>query len=515
MATDVDSYGDEGAGPQKPTPSPIDWGLLALHSAFRRWWIIAVMFVLGVVGAFMFFQTRTPLYRSETRMLAQRQLALPSIVNRTIIDEEPTRGAWELVHRRDNILNLIKQANVPVPAPSKPKLVNRLLGLSAEPVEEQDPLNDLAVLISKNLRVMAEQNTVTISLDWADPEVAHRVVQAAQQNFLEARHIQEITALGEVIALLQTRSNALREQLDAATEEVYREFAQPTTTASGRPSRTVLASEEAVKLRSDIESTERAITDLEGLRRRDLETMQSRLEQMRTIYSDNFPAVIAMRRDIANLQTDSPQLATLRAELRQMERKFKEMEQEARRQRGEGAAPSPRPSEGAAPRPLRNLTPEQQLSAMENDTRIVEARARYQQMIERVTAAQVDFDTASAAFKHRYKVVWPAEIAKEPVSPNPLKIFGAGIVLALGLGFVLAAAPDILRGKLLQKWQMEKGLGVPVLATLPRGMGTVPAAPPAAAPTAASSRPGGVPGASAQPAMSAQPSMARQPTIRS
>ncbi len=498
MAMESDSYDEGGEGPSKPTPSPFDWALLALHSALRRWWIIVVMFVVGAVGSFGFFQTRTPLYRSETRMLTQRQIALPSFVNRGIIDDEPTRGAWELVHRRDNILNLIQQANLPLPEPSKPKLINRLLGNTAESSEEQDPLNELALLISRNLRVITEQNTVTIQLDWGDPEIAYRLVQAAHQNFLEARHIQEITALGEVIALLQTRSNALREQLNAAVEEVYSEFAQPVAAVGeSRTQRTAVSSEEGVRLRSDIESKERAIADLEDMRRRRLADMQSQLEQMRTIYAENFPAVVAMRRDIANLQTDSPQLATLRGELRQMEQQYQGMVQEARRQRGEAQqATARRPrGDGANTRPLRNLTPEQQLIALENDERVVEARARYQQMLERVTAAQVDFDTASAAFKHRYKVVWPAEIAKEPVSPNPLKIFGAGIVAALGLGFLLAAAPDILRDKLLQKWQLEKGLGVPVLATLPRNMAA--------------------PSAGQQAARPSQPSMARQPTIRS
>jgi hypothetical protein len=86
-------------------------------------------------------------------------------------------------------------------------------------------------------------------------------------------------------------------------------------------------------------------------------------------------------------------------------------------------------------------------------------------MVERLSAAQVDLDTASAAFKYRYKIIWPASLPTEPFSPNPFKLLGLGTISALFLALLVAALPDIRAGRILMRWQIEKSLSIPVLAS--------------------------------------------------
>ena len=85
-----------------------------------------------------------------------------------------------------------------------------------------------------------------------------------------------------------------------------------------------------------------------------------------------------------------------------------------------------------------------------------------------MNAAQVDLDHARAAFKYRYKIVWPAEVPRRPVSPNPFKYLGAGTIASLLLALFVAAAPELLKGRVVERWQIERGLGIPVLADLDR-----------------------------------------------
>ncbi len=97
-----------------------------------------------------------------------------------------------------------------------------------------------------------------------------------------------------------------------------------------------------------------------------------------------------------------------------------------------------------------------------------EARFRYQQMVERVNAAQLDLDSARAAFKYRYSVVWPAEVPRRPVSPNPLKIFGLGGFLVLALALGAAVWRESRTGQIFTRSQIEIGLDLPVLAEFNR-----------------------------------------------
>ena len=447
-----------------PGPNPLDWVMLVLAGAARRKLIALIVFAVGVSATTAFYKSKSPLYRAETTLLAQRQLALPSIVQRSVIDQDPTQAAWEIVHRRENLINVIRQANLPVArfqGSGEPNLSLRLLNPWKNVGAEDDPLSRAALLLDKLLVVMTQENTITFQLDWPNPEEAYELVNAAQQNFLEARHVQEITALGEVIAMLEQRAATLREQLETTIAEVERDASRQAASAP-RPSSTPRpasggSNEELVRLRSALEAKERAIRDLEDLRRRRLSDMQAQLEQLRTVYSEEFPAVVSARKEITSLSAESPQLAALRAEEVQLRRDYNAKLAELRRTQPSTVEPAVASAARTA-RPVEGTD-------VDDDERVREARARYQQMLERLTAAHVDFDTASAAYKHRYKVLWPAQLPTRPVSPNPVKIFGAGVLASLFLALCLAAFPDLRAGRILTRWQLERGHSLPVLAT--------------------------------------------------
>ena len=164
--------------------------------------------------------------------------------------------------------------------------------------------------------------------------------------------------------------------------------------------------------------------------------------------------MVNLRLDIAALTRDSSQVTALRAEERQLREDL-----EARLARGRTSSPSTAASAPVAPSHSTLGTN----FAIEQSERVREARARYQDVMDSVNRAQVDLDTARSAFKHRYKVVWPVQVPNKPVSPNPLKIFGIGALASLLLALLAPAAIDWRSGKLLERWQIERGLGLPIL----------------------------------------------------
>jgi capsular polysaccharide biosynthesis protein len=77
-------------------------------------------------------------------------------------------------------------------------------------------------------------------------------------------------------------------------------------------------------------------------------------------------------------------------------------------------------------------------------------------------------ETARAAFKYRYVVITPARIPKDAAKPKvPLMIAG-GIILAALVTIFVAIMMDFGGGRVIEPWQVDRQLGVPVLAEVRR-----------------------------------------------
>lgn len=461
-ASDLEiEFDDEGGN----GPKPMDWALLLLRSAMRRKLLFLAVLVAASSCVFIYYKLKRPVYRVEAKILAQTQHGVPSSL-RTASDDPPARTAWELIHRRENLIALVRAANLmaaPAPGP-----LDDIKAKAHITQDREDPLDRMVTVLDRMLVVMAEEGTITISLDWPDPQQAYRVVDGALQNFIEARHVQEVTAIDEVLSVLQVRAVKAREQLDLVSDEVRKESVEgyrdrdrdrdPSPVAS-RPTGARQPSEELVRLKTLLEGKQRAIQDVEEFRRRRLADLQAQLDEKRNTFSDAHPSVIQLRQDIDALAKDSSQVMALREE----EGKLRKDYQVRLAQEGaaaEASAPSSPSMPRAAPRARASTTP------VEDDERVRGARFQYQQIVERVNSAQLELDAVRAAFKYRYNIIWPPQMPRDPVSPNPFKIFGAGILASLFLAILTAAAPDLRSGRIVERWQVERSLGLPVLAEI-------------------------------------------------
>jgi uncharacterized protein involved in exopolysaccharide biosynthesis len=452
---------DDELTPPRPRPTPVDWVMLVLGAARRRKLFALVVFLAALCAPVAYYRSRTPTYRVEARIFAKRQAMLPGGVRPVVLDD-PARSAWELVHRRENLLAIIEETklleNSPWFPPGAPVEVGTPANDGRQPSRE-DRLSTLVVKLDQRLLVTAEEGIIAFRLDWPDPQQAYQILVAVLQNFFEARHVLEITEIDEIISVLEGRAVTLRGKLDEAVR-ASAEHGAAAVQPSERvvtPSRPSGPSAELVELKAMLDAKERAVHDVEENRRRRLSELQAQLDQARAVYSENHPTTASLRQQISAMSSESPQTVTLRQE-----------EQRLRRQYTAKLAEETRLAKESAPRPPQRPPPAVAAGSLAQDERVREARMEYQQVLERVQTAQVELDAARAAFKHRYEVIWPAEIPKTPVSPNARKIFGGGVVAALLLALGLAALPDLLRRRVVQLWQLERGLELPVLAEIER-----------------------------------------------
>lgn len=284
---------------------------------------------------------------------------------------------------------------------------------------------------------------------------AYQIVQGALQNFLEARQTQEITAIDEAVALLQARLAGLRGQLDreeAKRDDTRREPALPDPDTAPRISAGAQASAELTRLMSLIDSKERAIRDMEDFRRKRLLELQSQLAERRNVYADAHPMVLGLQKEIEASSLESPQIAELREQERQLRAEYAAQAAAEGRTRTDSRGPSVRSSRDA------------RVAGTAQVDRVKDVREQYLHMQERINAVQLELDGARAAFKHRYTIIWPAELPREPVSPDPWKILPLGLLAALLLAVLAAVVPDLWSRRIYEAWQVEHDLGLEILS---------------------------------------------------
>lgn len=450
-----------------------NWLRFVLHAVRRRKLLLFFVFVLSLAAALGGISVVPRTYRVEAQLLAERNSIMPALGNpgRSIPSDadSPTRAANELVKRRDNLATLIKQTDLmtewdrgrPPALRWKDTLRERVFG----PRSDEEKLSDMLDFLDDRMKVTVGESTVTITLEWPNAEMATRIVNTAQQNFLEQRHTAEVSTIEETIKILEGYASQLREAIDQAMEDLRQ--AESSSVRKGpspaviprRDPVSVAVRAEAGELRLRLEAKQRNLKELEDFRNKRLAEVQAELAQQRTIYADAHPAIVRLKESLAALQQESPQVQALRDEVSELQA------EQLKLAAGRGAYSPSRPSEVEGRQAL-NTTPD--FSKDYARTRVRFAMEKYDALVARMDAARIELDTAKAAFKYRYNVVRPAMIPKKPVKPKVPALMMMGLLGSLGLAVLATALADLRSGVVLENWQLEKRFGLRVLGEVPR-----------------------------------------------
>jgi len=220
------------------------------------------------------------------------------------------------------------------------------------------------------------------------------------------------------------------------------------------------------QLKGQWEAKKAAIKDLEEMRRRRVNELQTRLQEQRAIYAESHPLVMETVQSIEALSQDSPQLAQLRRQEAELHNQYLARS---------GRAPEPTAEAAARPIVREHSIRAATVPTETDDREMLMARSKLQSQmeqfnrtLERIDDARMQLDAASAAFKYRYQVIRPPQMPAGPEKPKPQKILGGGVFAALLLATLAAVVADLRTGRIFQRWQVERALGLPVIAEITR-----------------------------------------------
>jgi uncharacterized protein involved in exopolysaccharide biosynthesis len=476
----------------------------------RRHILLVVAVFVSIVGATVASIYAFPkTYHVESKALVQPNAAL------TVRGDGPgadalTHVAGEIVLGRDNLVALVQQTDLvrysrDHRAPLQRARDTIVRALRGREDTEAEQLDGEIKLLEKKFAVWTSESgsTVTIAIDWTDAPMACRLVDAAQKAFLDARYAREITALAESIGILSSHTASLKADIDDAVGGIERthrggdvaksEAAPPMPSPrvvlplAPRPVALHVSGVDAdlQPLRVEIQAKLQAIEGFEEVRRHRLSELQAQLAEARSTFTESHPVVSDLKQSIVGLSVEAPEVTTLRQEALSLKGEY---------DRKSAAIDTPASSTGTQPFDnvlARVATPPQLPSDVlrlaldlreDRDPGMVYARGqlrdamdKYASLRSQIQTAQIDLETAQAAFKYRYSVVTPARLPTSPTQPNVPEVLLAAVIAAIFWSLLFPVLVDIRAGRLLERWQIEHILGRPILGeiTLPRtdGMG--------------------------------------------
>jgi len=428
-------------------------------------------------------------YYSQATLLPKRSSTIAALVNPDRIpalDPDPpnplrppgevdsvTRSAGQAVLRRENLVALIKRVNLMDrwEATRAPLLRFKdmvMQSISTRPSEDIK-LDSMVGMLEKQLNVDTEDGKVTISVLWPDPQLAYELVDAAQQSFLEARQREDLASIKDAMEILELHEKKANENVKLAytnAEKVFTQIMLERRRAVGDPrvAGGFSTNQQLAGLRFLIRAKRRAISDSEEQHNRRLEQLNADLVAQRKLFGENHPNIVELQQRIVGLRAQgSPNTKVLQTEEKQLAAEYERY--------GGQAVPfpdEPQPDPYGLERVLIGILPslsENPRAAMASDE-LQASLILQQQLRKRIEAAKMERDIVQASFKYRYTVLTPADFPRAPVKPNAKIIALGGIMAGLLLGLFAAIARDVLSGRLLQPWQVRRGLGLPVLAEL-------------------------------------------------
>jgi uncharacterized protein involved in exopolysaccharide biosynthesis len=454
------------------------------------------LLVLGVAIGVAIFILYPRSYSTEVKILAQRNLVLPALgnPNRTVPREadNPTKNVGDAILQHDNLVGLIKQVNLvdrwestrPPLLRWKDKLGRRLSG----PQTEEERMRSMEGVLEKKLTVTNDETTITIAAEWSDAQMAYDIASAVEKNFIDARYDAEISVINDAIDILQQHASEEKDRFDAARNEfesVQGRTPKPQPTANARPRvnapRPVTTASAAPPqptvdpaLIQALQDKRTEIQQVENVRSQRVADLNKQLSDALVQYRPEHPTVVGIKQKLQDAQAEPGELNRLRGEEKAL---IEKLSLNAPPLATAIAAASTSPTAAATIAAL-TQSPVGSTGPMiiEEDPSVTVARMKLQQSAQkyadletRIDGAKIELDIARTAHKYRYSIVRPAEVSKRPHKPNPLALFAGVVFLVFLISFGGVVVRERRLGLIVERWQVERKLKLPVLGELETG----------------------------------------------
>lgn len=466
----------------------IEYLLLALK---RRWVMLALIAfcVSSIITGIVLLLPKT--YEAKTTIMARPNEMIRILVNPEMRngDTDPKQGVQAFVLTRDNLRRVVRDVDLLNHWKTHRSAVQQfkddlMLGLLGPP-NDADIEEGLLDTVSKKVSIGVDQDTLTFAAQWSDPEMVVKITESLKQIYLDVRRHQEIDVLVDALSILESQKAELQNNVDQTLAELREQLEkerlvkEAKAEAKEQEDRDERARDRAERiavlrmefqrtqtlerLKSNLDVKRRTVSEQESEQKKKVATLQDKLDSLQQTFAPTNPEVVAVRNKLEEALKENESLDDLKKEEKTLEEQYFSA-------LGDGPTNVLDPSSGRST----NLVDAIELSLKGADQKDVEqtnillTRLRgdvtnLESVKRRAFTVQMETEAAKVAFGYRYAVIIPPEYPKKPIKPVVPLLIGVGVFVGVFLGAIAAVGAEILSGKVIQSWQIERFLGVRVL----------------------------------------------------
>ena len=473
---------DEDDGPQIALGARV--GEAARSAKRRKGLSFVVVMICGALTVLAaIFAPRT--YEVESRVLVQRTQALTGGQQQFVSAEEMRNTAKEYEEQmiaRESVIEIVKKRNLvarwdDMRQPHRRLIdkINRKMG--KPPPSDEEKFDALVGNIASRMKVWVDATTITVKLDWSEPESARDIVDAAVQNFLVARKQTEVGVIPERIRILEAGVTQAHKDLETAANELVRLqkladpkkqialYVPPLRGVENRPR----IDENAIDpgLKAKLDNVRQQIAVLQEAKLRRTAELNQELIQKRQVLADGHPEIQALKQTLAATEQDPPQLAALKKQEADIMNEIAAKQAAARAHNEAPPPPQPKfaPAPKVAPEPKPEVFAGQAKNVQDAQVLFDAVTKKYTDLVNQLDNARIEEKTAEAAYKQRYKVTQPAEAPMAPKRPVGLIAIAIGVLATIAAVLAVAALADRFSGIFFEPRDVRDRLALPVFAT--------------------------------------------------
>ena len=452
----------------------------------RRFWIVALILIIGlpVVGLYAFL--KPPLYQAEAKILVESQRIPDELARSTVTGEaaERLQIIQQRLMARDNLTKLIQDVGLftdrgDLTMTDKVDLARKATKIVPITVTGQRRRDRMLTAFVIQVTVNDAKKAAKLANEYVTI-VLDQNIQARSERARETTtfFIQEQDRLNnEIIALEQKITAFKQENKDALPETMafrQSELSRLGDERLGVEQTLLQIQEERRAIRDSLE-----ILDLIGTpvaeqseEARELRRLKSELEQKRGILSDQHPEIRALKNRIAALEAlveeQTPETAegdpTLGPKKADLNNKLETLEERERLYR---ARLKDLEREGTTLAQSLQRTPSVEIELDSMARSLDELHTAHAGATRKRAEAEISERLEINQQAERFEVIENAIVPRVPVAPNRKKIIvmGGGAIFALAFG--LAFLVDQMRPRVRTAAQLERQLGLRPVVSLP------------------------------------------------
>ena len=452
-----------------------------IEIALRRKWFVIIPLVVSIIGVILTLLLVPRSYKSTTMILVEHQKVPESYVNPTVtadINERLNTITQQVMSRTrlESIVNEFGLYNK-----EKSNITNEeLVGLMRGSIE----------IDIKGGRGGGRTSAFSISYMGSDPETVMHVTNRLASLFIEENlKVREQQAEGTT-EFLDNQMQGLKTDLEAHETQIklYKEKymgelpsqidATLRTLDRLQLERKIIndelgaAEDRKVMIESQLSETnaQEIATDKTSKdpQRRKLAELQAELTRLSSSYTDKYPEITRLKREIFEIETQINTEKGTKSEgtnIDRLSKKLTDVNKEIAKLKEEQENIAKRISvlQGRVERiPEREL----QMTALMRDYQ--STRENYQSLLNKKLDAQLAENLEKRQKGEQFKILDPANLPIKPFKPDPNRIILMGIALGVGSGVGLVVLLEVIDASFRKPDDVYAVTGIPVLATIPR-----------------------------------------------